>query len=481
MKALIVVNREDDWPHQIPGAAVATAKSYLTGPAANSDQYRQVVNLCRCARTDDAGFYVSLLAEARGQRPLPSAKALEELHGSPANAGAVREIEALVAQSPPPGKELELDAYFGADPAGECDALALQLFSLAKAPLLRASFRRTRGRWRLQRLRALSLTDVPAEHRPTLVRAATRYLDGEPGRRAPRREHPAMAILYNADAPLPPSNRPALEAFLRAAAALGMRAEIIDRGAIERLAEFDALFIRDTTSLDHYTYRFAQRAAALGLVVIDDPDSILQCNNKVYLNELLTRQHIPVPRTLIVHRDNIGAIVPSLGVPVVLKEPDGGFSVGVHKAERREELEPLLRRLLEKSELVIAQEYVPTDFDWRVTVLERRALFVCKYFMAPGHWQVHKYEHDGHSEGRTLALSIGEAPRVVVDTALRAATLIGDGLYGVDLKLVGERCYVIEINDNPNVEAGCEDQVLKEALYREVMAVFLRRIRERAA
>ena len=100
MKALIVVNRENDWPHQIPGAAVATAKSYLTGPAANSDQYRQVVNLCRCARTDDAGFYVSLLAEARGQRPLPSAKALEELRGSPANAGAVREIDQRVKVEP---------------------------------------------------------------------------------------------------------------------------------------------------------------------------------------------------------------------------------------------------------------------------------------------------------------------------------------------------------------------------------------------
>ena len=78
MKALIVVNREEDWPHEIPGAAVATAKSYLTGEAANSEQYRQVLNLCRCVRTDDAGFYVSLLAEARGHRPLPSARALEE-------------------------------------------------------------------------------------------------------------------------------------------------------------------------------------------------------------------------------------------------------------------------------------------------------------------------------------------------------------------------------------------------------------------
>ena len=392
----------------------------------------------------------------------------------------MREIEELVAQSAPARRQLELDAYFGTDPAGELDALAQQLFVLAKAPLLRASFRRDRSRWHLQRLRALSVSEVPARQRPALVRAATRYLHGGPGHRAPRHEQPAIAILYNADAPLPPSNRPALQGFIRAATALGMRAEIIDREAIERLPEFDALFIRDTTSLDHYTYRFAQRAAALGLVVIDDPDSILQCNNKVYLNELLTRQHIPVPRTLIVHRDNIGAIAPSLGMPAVLKEPGGGFSVGVHKVERREELEPLVRRLLEKSELVIAQEYLPTDFDWRVTVLDRRVLFVCKYFMAPGHWQVHKYEHDNHWEGKTLALSIGEAPRVVVDTALRAANLIGDGLYGVDLKLVGERCYVIEINDNPNVEAGCEDQVLKEALYREVMGVFLRRIRERA-
>jgi glutathione synthase/RimK-type ligase-like ATP-grasp enzyme len=480
MKALIVVNREDDWPHQIPGAAVTTAKSYLTGPAANNDQYREVLNLCRCVRTDDAGFYVSLLAEARGQRPLPTAKALEDLHASPANAPAVREIEHLAAQVAPAGKAFEMEVYFGADVTGERNALAERLFALAKAPLLRATLRHTRGGWRLQKLRALSVADVAPKNRPALVRAATRYLHGRSSTRGRRSGQPSLAILYNADAPLPPSNRAALDAFLRAAATLGMHAELIDREAIERLAEFDALFIRDTTFMDHYTYRFAQRAAALGLVVIDDPDSILQCNNKVYLNELLTRHHIPVPRTLLVHRDNIEAIAPTLGMPVVLKEPGGGFSTGVHKAEQRQELSALVRRLLEKSELIIAQEWLPSDYDWRVTVLERRVLFVCKYFMAPGHWQVHKYEQDGHHEGKTVALTVGEAPRIVVDTALRAANLIGDGLYGVDLKLIEERCFVIEINDNPNIDAGCEDQLLKDALYRDVIGVFLRRIRERA-
>ena len=67
----------------------------------------------------------------------------------------------------------------------------------------------------------------------------------------------------------------------------------------------------------------------------------------------------------------------------------------------------------------------------------------------------------------------------VIKMALKAADLIGDGFYGVDLKEVGRRCCVIEVNDNPNVDAGHEDGVLKDALYREVMAVFAKRIEAR--
>ena len=62
---------------------------------------------------------------------------------------------------------------------------------------------------------------------------------------------------------------------------------------------------------------------------------------------------------------------------------------------------------------------------------------------------------------------------------MRAANLIGRGLYGVDLKQVDDRCVLIEINDNPNVDAGNEDQVLGGALYREILGVYARRIAER--
>lgn len=63
--------------------------------------------------------------------------------------------------------------------------------------------------------------------------------------------------------------------------------------------------------------------------------------------------------------------------------------------------------------------------------------------------------------------------------ALRACNLIGDGLYGVDLKTFAGKTYVIEVNDNPNIDAGHEDQVLKEELYKRIMASFLRRIENR--
>ena len=54
--------------------------------------------------------------------------------------------------------------------------------------------------------------------------------------------------------------------------------------------------------------------------------------------------------------------------------------------------------------------------------------------------------------------------------------LMGNGLYGVDLKQVGRRCVVIEVNDNPNIDSGFEDKILGDELYRRIMRGFLRRV-----
>ena len=72
------------------------------------------------------------------------------------------------------------------------------------------------------------------------------------------------------------------------------------------------------------------------------------------------------------------------------------------------------------------------------------------------------------------------APAKVVEIATKAASLIGSGLYGVDLKETDRGVFVVEINDNPNIDAGVEDAVLKDELYRTILGSLVRRLERRS-
>ncbi|MBC7174450.1 MAG: RimK family alpha-L-glutamate ligase [Polyangiaceae bacterium] len=230
-----------------------------------------------------------------------------------------------------------------------------------------------------------------------------------------------------------------------------------------------------------YSYRFARRAEAEGLVVMDDPTSILRCTNKVYLAELLARHRIRAPRTMVIHKGNQDTVIEKLGLPCVLKQPDGCLSLGVVRADTPKDFTRESTRLLEDSELIIGQEFLPTEFDWRIGIIDGKPIYACRYFMAPKHWQVMNHligpkAKKAEIEGRSETLPVEQAPEIVVRTALRAASLIGDGLYGVDLKQVGEHCYVVEVNDNPSIDAGCEDKAIGQDLYLTIMRSFVRRL-----
>ncbi len=286
-----------------------------------------------------------------------------------------------------------------------------------------------------------------------------------------------LAILFDPDNPEPPSNPVAMQKFQQAAADVGLQTELISPDDLERVPEFDGLFIRDTTFTNHYSYLFSSRAAEDGLAVIDDPDSILKCNNKALQAKLFERHHIPTPRTLVVHRRNTKKIIPTIGLPCVLKLPDSSFSRGVVKVETEAALQQELKRMFGQSRMIVAQEYLPTAFDWRIGILDREPLFVCQYLMVEGYWQIIKHEADGSlKEGATIALPLAEAPPAALQLALQAANLIGDGLYGVDIKQIGDHFYVIEINDNPNVDAGNEDGVAGDEIYRRIMVSLHARI-----
>jgi len=482
VRTLLVVQDPLRWPFDLPGAEIVSAWDYLTDRRWADTRRIAVFNVCRVYGYQRLGYYVSLLAAARGHRVMPAVETLQAFGVAPLARITTEELDDLIQKAivPPPPDEFDLGIYFGRTVNPRHEGVGKALFNMFPAPFLRASFEYQDEEWRIASIRPLSGTDVPEEHRQFAIdQAAAFFAKG----RAPQPPQPArydVAILWSTTSSDPASDESAIRRFIRAARKVGLDADIIDPDDIQRVAEFDGLFIRDTTNVNHYTYRFAQRAVAAGLFVIDDPQSIIRCTNKVYQAELFECNDIPHPRTVIVHANNVERVEQEVGFPCVLKRPDASFSAGVVKAANRAALDRQLKTFFESSMMVVAQEYLPSDFDWRIGVLGGRALYACRYYMARGHWQI-IHRRDGGKEryGKVETLPIDVAPAAARDLAVRCARLIGDGLYGVDIKEVKGRFYVIEVNDNPSIDAGVEDEVLKDDLYITIMQFFRDRLEAR--
>lgn len=480
---LIVVEDAEDWDFEGITCPVVDVDDYLTSEKYLQLKNAQVINLCKGHRYLSVAYYCSLLAEARHHRVIPSVKTLLDLSSKAMYSLDTSYLDDVMQKGfkkshlDPQASEFEMTVFFGHCEFEPMADLARQLFETFPSPLLNVRFERT-DKWRVDSIRPLSLSRIEAAQRPRFLTALSGYLKKR--WRSPRGRtnyRYDLAILHNPNDPMPPSNKRALQGFVKAGRELGMDVDLIERADYSRLAEYDALFIRDTTRINHYTYRFAKKAESEGMVVIDDPHSILRCTNKVYMAELLRSHRVPAPKTVIVGRNDLDATERAIGYPLVLKVPDGSFSQGVFKVENREQFQDRTQQLFKTSELILAQEFLYTEFDWRIGILNRKPIYACQYFMSKKHWQIVHYQSDGRAtEGAYRTLAIEQAPFDVVSIALKAANLIGDGLYGVDLKQGPKGIYVIEINDNPSIEAGVEDGVLKDRLYLMIMGEFIRRL-----
>jgi glutathione synthase/RimK-type ligase-like ATP-grasp enzyme len=499
------------------------ADEYLAGDGDPLPAEVEIVNLCRSYQYLSKGYYVSLLAEAREHRVLPSLKAIEELRnpvtvlrrlrevGVPvADARTVREARrAAVTRSAAIGAPLHAPALAlavggpalaGADAATHADcgyaevhcvlgktvdarfgAACAAVFDAFEFPLLEVRFVRDGAQWKVGQVAPAAPGQLDADGMALLAAELRRARIAAPPRRTARPQPDRIACLWDAQDRLAASDCDTLDAFARVAARRGLVFEQIGRDDLPRLAEYDALFIRTVTAIDHYSFAFAQAAERLGMPVIDDPQSILKCSNKVFMHELFRRHGVPTPRTLTLSRRTPLAAVRALGFPVILKLPDGTFSQAVKKADSLVQLEAIACEMFRHSPLVVAQEFVPTEFDWRIGVLENRILFACKYHMADGHWQIVAVADDGDRDfGRVEALPIDAVPEPVRHLALDSTALVGDGLYGVDVKDGPGGPIMIEINDNPNIQTGYEDEVEKDRVYEEILAAFVTRIHSRA-
>jgi glutathione synthase/RimK-type ligase-like ATP-grasp enzyme len=478
MPKLIIVENPDQWQLTVAAAEVITPSIYFSGEVYQQTRGMKVLNLCKSYQYQSTGYYVSLLAEARKHKVLPGVGTIQDFRFPSILREDSQDFDDLIQQTFKNEKadKVEFDIYFGITQHEQHGKLARQLFQYVQAPSLSVSFAR-KTKWVLQNIKPLSLDEVEPDQLPLLRKGLEKYFLRKREVRPDKKKYD-LAILVNQEEKYPPSDEKAIQKFVKAGDQLGLNVELITKNDFSDLIQYDALFIRETTYVNHHTFRFAKKAQSLGLTVIDDPASILKCTNKVYLYELLTANKILTPRSFVVSKENQKSLPEKLAFPFILKQPDGAFSKGVFKIANKDEYKHICATMFQKSDLIIAQEYLPTPFDWRVGVLDGKPLYVCKYFMASQHWQIVNWNaSESKRDGIDECISVDQAPAGLIRTALKATSLIGKSLYGVDMKEVEGKFYVIEVNDNPNLDAGVEDKILKDKLYTTIMEVFVTKIK----
>lgn len=284
-----------------------------------------------------------------------------------------------------------------------------------------------------------------------------------------------LLVLLKANDKFPPSDRASLSRLVKIGRGAGVSVRIRSNADYEDVEQADGIFLRCSNS---YLYSIA--AETLGIPVIDDLHSVLRCNNKAFIAELLRTGKLPHPKTVLLATGSpirsAKIAEEALGIPLVIKHPSRSHGQGVFKANSRDSLERRLKQLSCDTPLALAQEFLPSPFDWRIGVLDNVPLFACRYYMVPGYWKIIRYSSRSRSgEGKVEQIDLKHVPNEIIRLAVRATKLIGRGLYGVDLKETTRGVIIVEINDNPDLNNGYELATAETEVWQRVINWFLSR------
>ncbi|HEX2255583.1 MAG TPA: RimK-like ATPgrasp N-terminal domain-containing protein, partial [Afifellaceae bacterium] len=198
-----------DLPH-----VVVTSDDYVARPFMFAGAPQKIINLARSYRYQTAGYYCSLLAEARGHRVLPSVETILELRSRSHYEHALPELEeALNREVKAAGEAVPKSLFvaFGRPDVAGFERFSELIFDWFRAPALTVSLKGTE--WRsIAKIELTPITKFTAAQRATFTEA----LKGHTMRkwRAPRqRTAPrySIAVLHDSKDPLPPTKLHSLE------------------------------------------------------------------------------------------------------------------------------------------------------------------------------------------------------------------------------------------------------------------------------
>jgi len=254
---------------------------------------------------------------------------------------------------------------------------------------------------------------------------------------------------------------------------MGHDADFLFPVDINKIPKMDALFIRARTDPMNVTYVAARMASMHGIPVIDDPQSIQICGDKINMYSHLMKKHVSLPKTVFLSKNDLSVervsqLFDTLGSPLIVKEPSTSFSLRVERVTDIAGFFRVARRFIKMSDWIVVQQYIESKYDWRVGVLGGELLYACKYTIPSVTFKIQASVNGHIVYCGVESVPADAVPPHVIKLGIDAANAIGNGLYGVDIKNNNGDAYVIEVNDNPSLESG--EDVLYPQVYQKIVS-----------
>ncbi|MEO6690276.1 MAG: 30S ribosomal protein S6--L-glutamate ligase [Dokdonella sp.] len=214
------------------------------------------------------------------------------------------------------------------------------------------------------------------------------------------------------------------------------------------LRGIDAVVPRIGASVTFYGTAVVRQFEMMGVFTPNGSDAILRARDKLRTLQLLAREGIDLPMTVFGDNpDDTADLLAMLGPPPhVIKLNEGAQGQGVLLAEKRSAAQGMIEAFRSLYANFLVQEFIgeAKGADLRCFVIDGKVVAAMQRQAPEGDFRANL-----HRGGVAAAVTLSA---VEIETAVRAAHVMGLGIAGVDLLRSRRGPLVLEVNSSPGLE-----------------------------
>ena len=214
------------------------------------------------------------------------------------------------------------------------------------------------------------------------------------------------------------------------------------------LSTYDAVLPRIGASITYYGTAVVRQFQEMDIFCANTAHGISNSRDKLRSLQILSRHHLGIPRTTFVRdkKDVLAAIERVGGAPVIIKLIEGTQGIGVLLAETVNAAESIIELLQSQKQNVLIQKFVAESKgrDIRAFVVGDRVVAAMRRVA-----QGQEFRSNVHRGGMAEAVELSDE---YVETAVRAAQILGLRIAGVDMLEGKNGPQIMEVNSSPGLE-----------------------------